>query len=208
MPEQLIRPHGGSLVDLVVNPDRAAELKEQSRNWLSWDLLPRQVCDLELLANGGFSPLRGFLAEEDYEAVCDRMRLADGTLWPMPINLDVSEEIAAQIGPGASLALRDPEGVMLGALEVSELYRPDLAHEAKRVFGSTDKAHPGVAYLLEKVNPVYVAGKLEIVTLPVHYDYKPLRLARLSCGPAFTSWDGKGSWLSRPATRCTAPTSS
>jgi sulfate adenylyltransferase len=177
VPEQLISPHGGALVDLVVNPPRAAELKEQSRNWPSWDLSARQLCDLELLGNGGFSPLRSFLGEEDYEAVCDRMRLSDGTIWPMPINLDITEEKAAELGPGATLALRDPEGVMLAALHVSELYRPDLVHEVKRVFGSTDKAHPGVAYVMDKVNPVYVAGALEVLSPPVHYDYKALRLA-------------------------------
>ena len=125
MPEQLISPHGGVLVDLIATPARGSELKEESRNWPSWDLLPRQLCDLELLANGGFSPLRGFLGEEDYEAVCDRMRLSDGTIWPVPVNLDVTEEKAAELGPGASLALRDPEGVMLAVLHVSELYRPD-----------------------------------------------------------------------------------
>ena len=161
MPEQLISPHGGSLVDLVANPDRAAELKAQSKDWPSWDLAPRQICDLDLLTNGGFSPLRGFLGEEDYEAVCDRMRLADGTIWPMPVNLDIPEENAAALGEGASLALRDPEGVMLAVVHVSELYRPDREHEAKRVFATTDKAHPGVAYLLNKANPVYVAGEID-----------------------------------------------
>lgn len=176
MPDRLIGPHGGALVDLTVNPDRAAALKEQSRQWPSWDLTPRQLCDLELLANGGFSPLRGFLGEEDYESVSERARLADGTLWPMPINLDISEEMAAQLGPGSSLALRDPEGVMLAALHITELYRPDREREAKLVFGSTDKLHPGVAYLLDRTNPVYVAGELEVTNPPVHYDYKSLRL--------------------------------
>jgi sulfate adenylyltransferase len=176
VPDQLIGPHGGALVDLTANPDRAAELKEQSRHWSSWDLTPRQLCDLELLANGGFSPLRGFLGEEDYDSVCTTMRLADGTLWPVPINLDISEEKAAELGPGASLALRDPEGVMLAALHISELYRPDLAQEAKLVFGTTDRLHPGAAYLLERSGPVYVAGQLEVLVPPVHYDYKPLRL--------------------------------
>jgi sulfate adenylyltransferase len=174
--EQLVSPHGGALVDLVVSAERAAELKELSRGWPSWDLEERQLCDLELLVNGGFSPLRGFLGQADYESVCERMRLADGTLWPMPVNLDLPEERAAELGPGVSLALRDPEGVMLAALQVSEVYRPDRQQEAKMVFGTTDKAHPGVAYLLNRANPVYVAGHLEAVHLPSHYDYKSLRL--------------------------------
>ncbi len=191
MPEQLISPHGGPLVDLVAKPDRAAELKAQSKDWPSWDLTPRQICDLDLLANGGFSPLRGFLGEEDYEAVCDRMRLADGTIWPIPVNLDIPEENAAALGEGASLALRDPEGVMLAVLHVSELYRPDREHEAKRVFATTDKAHPGVSYLLGKTNPVYVAGELEVISPPFHYDYKSLRLSPAHLRERFSElgWD-------------------
>jgi sulfate adenylyltransferase len=174
--EHLTRPHGGSLVDLVVSPERAAELKAASRDWPSWDLTPRQLCDLELLANGGFSPLTGFLSQEDYESVCERMRLADGTLWPIPVNLDISEEKAAEVGPGSHLALRDPEGVMVAALHINELYRPDRDREAKLVFGTTDKAHPGVRYLLDQSGPVYVAGQLEVLCLPRHYDYRDLRL--------------------------------
>ena len=97
--DNLIPPHGGELVDLIVDPDRAAELRDASRDWPSWDLTDRQMCDLELLLNGGFSPLRGFLAKADYEGVCRDMRLADGTLWPMPIMLDVTAETAAASKP-------------------------------------------------------------------------------------------------------------
>jgi sulfate adenylyltransferase len=174
--EHLIRPHGGTLVDLMVPESRAAELKAESKHWPSWDLTARQLCDLELLANGGFSPLRGFLSEEDYESVLERMRLADGTLWPIPVNLDLSEEAAGLLGPGASLALRDQEGVMLAALHIAELYRPDHQREAKLTFGTTDRAHPGVAYLLDRAGPVYASGRLEVLSLPHHYDYKALRL--------------------------------
>lgn len=177
MPDQLISPHGGALVDLIVPPARAAELKEQSRGWPSWDLTPRQLCDLEMLANGAFSPLSGFLGEEDYGSVCENMRLADGTLWPVPVTLDITEEKAAELAAGTSLVLRDPEGVMLAVLHVSELYRPDREKEAKLVFGTTDKAHPGAAYLLDRANPVYAAGKLEVAQSPTHYDYKALRLS-------------------------------
>jgi len=92
----------------------------------SWDLTARQLCDLELLATGGFSPLRGFMTRADYEGVCHDMRLASGALWPMPITLDVTEEFAKKLTPGTSkVALRDPEGVMLGVLHVEDVWQPD-----------------------------------------------------------------------------------
>src|SRR5207302_6696480 len=110
------------------------------------DALPiftaRQICDLELLMSGGFSPLRGFMSKADYEGVCHNMKLASGTLWPMPITLDVTEEFAKKLTPGSSkVALRDPEGVMLAVLHVEEVWQPDRAAEAKAVFNSTSKAH-------------------------------------------------------------------
>ena len=169
-------PHGGTLVDLLANDDRAAELKTQSAEWPSWDLTPRQLCDLELLMNGGFSPLNGFLGRADYESVCSAMRLADGTLWTLPVVLDLPEDVAGGLHEGSWLALRDPEGVMLAAIEVNELYRPDREQEAKAVFGTDNREHPGVAHLLQRTHPVYVAGRLECLQLPVHYDFRRLRL--------------------------------
>src|SRR5262249_26032900 len=83
--DHLIAPHGGTLVDLLAAPERAAEIKAASRDWPSWDLTPRQFCDLELLLNGAFSPLTGFMGRADHDAVAKTMRLADGTLWPIPI---------------------------------------------------------------------------------------------------------------------------
>jgi sulfate adenylyltransferase len=176
MAHTLIAPHGGTLVSLIVGPDRAAELKAASKDWLSWDLTPRQLCDLELLANGGFSPLHGFLNRADYDSVCSRMRLADGTLWPMPITLDVPEELASKLSKGDILALRDPEGVMLAALHVEDVWKPDLKAEAQSVFATTNPEHPGVAHLLQRSHPCYVGGRLETLELPIHYDYRGLRL--------------------------------
>jgi sulfate adenylyltransferase len=172
----LIPPHGGETVDLLAHASRIAELKQQSRDWPSWDLTERQSCDFELLANGGFSPLRGFMARPDYESVRDTMRLANGTLWPMPITLDVTDEVAGRIGPGARLALRDSEGVMLAVMNVSEVWQPDRELEAQRVFGTTRRDHPGVDYLMSRVHPNYVGGTLEALQLPLHYDYRSLRL--------------------------------
>jgi sulfate adenylyltransferase len=81
MAQSLIAPHGGTLLNLITGPERATELRAASKTWPSWDLTERQLCDLELLLNGGFSPLKGFLTRADYDSVCSRMRLADGTLW-------------------------------------------------------------------------------------------------------------------------------
>ena len=92
----LIAPHGGELVQLQVPAARAAELKAHSKDWPSWDLSARQLCDLELLMSGGFSPLRGFMNRADYEGVCHNMRLANGTLWPMPITLDVDRRFCQE----------------------------------------------------------------------------------------------------------------
>jgi sulfate adenylyltransferase len=173
----LITPHGGELVDLIAKPERVAALKAQSREWPSWDLTARQLCDLELLMNGGFSPLRGFMTRADYESVCQEMRLASDVLWPMPITLDVTEDFAKSLKPGSStIALRDPEGVMSAVLHVEEVWHPDREAEANSVFGTTSKVHPGVDYLLSKANPWYVGGRIEGMQLPSHYDFKDLRL--------------------------------
>jgi sulfate adenylyltransferase len=172
----LIEPHGGVLVDPIVDEERASELRKQSSDWPSWDLTERQLCDLELLLSGAFSPLRGFMGRADFESVCERMRLADGTIWPIPITLDVPDELAESLEGGKTLALRDPEGVMLAVLHVEEKWRPDRSLEAEKVFGTTDDTHPGVAHLLRRTHPVSIAGVLEGVQLPTHYDYRELRL--------------------------------
>ena len=171
MHSHLISPHGGTLVNLVVDQKRAEELKRLSRDWPSWGLTPRQLCDLELLANGGFSPLRGFLCRSDYESVCEKMRLADGTIWPIPITLDVPEQVAKNLSAGSVLALRDSEGIMLAALHVEDLWQGDLTREAEQTFGSTNPEHPGVAYLQNSTNPWYVGGTLECLQLLNHYDF-------------------------------------
>jgi sulfate adenylyltransferase len=173
----LIPPHGGELVDLIAQPGVADGLKARSREWPSWDLSARQLCDLELLLGGGFSPLRGFMNRADHEAVCNDMRLTSGLLWPMPITLDVTEDFAKSLKPGSSkIALRDAEGVMLAVLHVEEVWQPDRKAEAKAVFNSTSKAHPGADYVMNKANPWYVGGRVEGLQMPSHYDFRALRL--------------------------------
>ncbi|MDY6913555.1 MAG: bifunctional sulfate adenylyltransferase/adenylylsulfate kinase [Planctomycetota bacterium] len=187
MPTHLIEPHGGELADLIVSPQRTAELKELSRDFASWDLTPRQLCDLELLMNGSFSPLKGFLSRADYEGVCKEMRLADGTIWPMPIMLDVAEETARAVKVGDKLAMRDLEGVMLAVLNVEDIWQADLKAEAKKVFGTTNVEHPGVSYLLQNTHPYYVGGTVEGVEAPRHYDYREVRLAPAQLRERFAS---------------------
>jgi sulfate adenylyltransferase len=176
MTNRLVAPHGGALVDLMVAPERRRELVAGARETPSWDLTPRQVCDLELLLSGGFSPLRGFLGPRDYDSVCTSMRLEDGTLWPIPVVLDLPEAAARTLDRRRMLGLRDPEGVLLAVLHVDEVWRPDRIAEAERVYGTTSRAHPGVAHLLDQTYEFYVSGRLEGIEAPRHYDFKTLRL--------------------------------
>ncbi|MYD71688.1 MAG: bifunctional sulfate adenylyltransferase/adenylylsulfate kinase [Acidobacteria bacterium] len=171
----MITPHGGKLVDLFATDADGAGLKEASRDWPSHDLTERQLCDLELLGTGAFSPLTGFMTQPDYDRVCAEMRLADGTLWPIPITLDVSEDLAGSLTPGSRLALRDPEGVMLAVVDVEDIWQPDRAAEAVAVFGTDNPEHPGVAHLLDRTHPCYVGGRVTVVQPVTHYDYRQIR---------------------------------
>ncbi len=168
-------PHGGDLKNLYLPADAAVAAKAVVHEYPSWDLTERQLCDIELLLNGAFSPLDGFLGKDDYDSVVKSMRLASDVLWPIPITLDVSEDFAATIKAGERVALRDLEGVVLAVLDVGDIWMPDKTREAKTVFGTTDEKHPAVHYLQNIANPVYVGGKLLGIEAPTHYDFKHLR---------------------------------
>ncbi len=161
--------------ELYVSYESAQKLKSEAADLPSWDLTPRQICDLELLMNGGFNPLKGFLSEADYTSVVEDMRLGDGSLWPIPITLDVSEAFADSIEVGQDIALRDQEGVILAILSVSDRWTPDKAREAERVFGADDDTHPAVNYLHNKAGKVYLGGPITGIQQPVHYDFKARR---------------------------------
>ena len=171
----ITEPYGGSLKDLHLPSDQADAAKAEASTLKSWDLNPRQACDVEMLLCGAFSPLEGFLGVADYDGVCADMRLADGVLWPVPITLDISQEFADQLAKGESIALRDQEGVVLAILEISDLWMPDLGTEAEQVHGTMDTLHPAVDYLLNQSGPVYLGGKLTGIQVPTHYDCKHLR---------------------------------
>lgn len=169
-------PYGGKLVNLLTSKQKATVLRKLSAHYKSWTLTHRQLCDIELLLNGGFSPLTGFMNKADYDRVCTEMRLADGTLWPMPVTLDVDELFAQNVQHGERIALRDPEGVILAILEVDDVWRPDKVQEARQVFDTNDQAHPAVAYLHNQAGEYYIGGKLIGLELPRHYDFTEMRL--------------------------------
>ncbi|WBU52512.1 bifunctional sulfate adenylyltransferase/adenylylsulfate kinase [Paracoccus sp. SCSIO 75233] len=161
--------------ELYVSDEAAAALKIDAGHMPSWDLTPRQICDLELLMNGGFHPLKGFLSEADYDGVVKDMRLADGSLWPMPITLDVSEKFAEGLEPGTDIALRDQEGVILAVMSVTDKWVPNKSLEAEKVFGADDLAHPAVNYLHNQAGPVYLGGPVKGLQAPTHYDFRGRR---------------------------------
>jgi sulfate adenylyltransferase len=168
-------PNLAPIPELYVSFDSAQKLKHEAAALPSWDLTARQVCDLELLMNGGFFPLKGFMGQADYDGVVENMRLADGTLWPIPITLDVSEKFAETVAPGQDIALRDAEGVILAILSVTDRWTPDKANEAAKVFGADDLAHPAVNYLHNQAGKVYLGGPVTGIQQPVHYDFKARR---------------------------------
>lgn len=170
-------PHGGILQDLVARDASKRDdlLKEASEGQLTqWDLTERQVCDLELILNGGFSPLDGFLTQKDYENVVNESRLASGTLWTIPITLDVDEKFAKSISVGQRVVLTQDGEIPLAILTVKDVYKPNKQLEAKKVFRG-DPEHPAINYLYNQAGEYYVGGSLEAIQLPQHYDYPGLR---------------------------------
>ncbi len=172
---KLMQDNLSPISELYVSHESAQKLKVEAADLVSHDLSPRQICDLELLMNGGFNPLKGFLPEADYDGVVENMRLAAGSLWPMPINLDVSEDFAASLEIGQDIALRDQEGVILATMTVTDRWEPDKAREAEKVFGADDDAHPAVNYLHNQAGKIYLGGPVVGLQQPVHYDFRGSR---------------------------------
>jgi sulfate adenylyltransferase len=161
--------------ELYVSYESAQKMKLEAAELTSHDLTPRQICDLELLLNGGFNPLKGFLSEADYTSVVETMRTTDGAIWPIPINLDVNEKFAKTVELGQDIALRDQEGVILATMTVTDKWVPNKAREAEMVFGADDSAHPAVNYLHNQAGGVYFGGPVIGIQQPVHYDFRGRR---------------------------------
>ena len=159
----------------LVDGAEAERLKSESLDMPSVTLSQRQLCDVELMMNGGFTPLDGFMDRESYAHVLESMRLPGGELWPIPVTLDTGRELAKKMGPGSRVALRDQEGLILAVLDVSATWEPDKRTEAQHVYGTTSERHPSVRHLYERTGDVYVGGRVLGIQLPTHYDYQELR---------------------------------
>lgn len=151
----MISPHGGKLINRVVD---AAEWQSKLTGLPSVDVDAWAVSDIEMIAVGAFSPLEGFLTQKDYEGVVSTMRLADGTVWPIPITLAVSKSEAEKLKTGKDIALTE-NGLAIAILHLEDKYTPNKAVEAEKVFKTTEEAHPGVAHL-NKVGEVFLGGKI------------------------------------------------
>jgi sulfate adenylyltransferase len=173
--EHLITPYKGKLINLLLDETDAERIKKESESYPSITLSQRQQCDLELLVTGALSPLTGFMNQHEYESVVENTRLLDGTVWPLPFYLDLSEEQAAKINVGDKVALHDIEGFMPAVITVESKWRPDKNKEAENIYGTLDTEHPGVDYLMNSVGNVYIGGKVDAVQLPLHYDFETLR---------------------------------
>ena len=191
MSTNLIAPHGGTLCNVMLSGDALEQAKAEALNLPSIALTTRQLCDIELLLNGAFSPLSGFLSQADYDSVVSDMRLSDGTLWPMPITLDVPKTTASAHTTGDRVALRDQTGRLLAILTISDIWQPDKARDATEVFGSTSHQHPAVGYLMNEAGAYYIGGALEGIELPIHYDFHDLRRTPTQTRAMFSeqAWD-------------------
>jgi sulfate adenylyltransferase len=165
-------PYGGALVDLLISDDERAQLTAYAATLPSIQISARAQCDLELLATGAFSPLDRFLGRDDYERVIGEMRLADGTLWPMPITLPVDADAALELH--REVVLRSAKNEMLAILTVEDVYAWDRGEAAQQIAGTRDAKHPLVAEM-GRWGTLNVSGKLRVLGIPQAYDFRELR---------------------------------
>ncbi|GAA6825609.1 sulfate adenylyltransferase [Helicobacter pylori] len=173
--ENTIKPHGGELVNRQVEGTRKEQLISEAQTFPSLTLNPWSLSDLELIAIGGFSPLTGFMGEDDYTNVVENLHLANGLVWSIPITLPVTEAQADTFEIGQQIALYGEDNHLYGVLTLEEKYTYDKANEAQKVYGTTEVEHPGVQKVFEKGN-VYLAGPIELVDRPKHDEFVDFHL--------------------------------
>ncbi|MGF9915705.1 sulfate adenylyltransferase [Paenibacillus ehimensis] len=178
---ETIRPHGGTLIHRVIEGEKRTSLLERAATLYSLKIDAWTISDLDLIGVGAFSPLTGFLGEQDYHSVVERMRLEDGTVWSIPITLAVEPQIARDLAVGQDVALVGAQdGVIYGIIEVQSIYHVDQRKEALKVFKTDDEAHPGVQKLFSRPS-TYVGGPIQVLNRP-----KPDKFEEFYYDPAVT----------------------
>jgi sulfate adenylyltransferase len=180
----LVAPHGGKLVNRVLNSQAAEQARKQAESLPSITLSPREAFDLEMVSIGAFSPIEGFMGRADFERVCREMRLADGTVWPIPVILAPSNDVSAQIQQGQKVALKDDKGRLLGTMRVDEKYPHDKKLETPNVYRTEDPAHPGVA-IVQKQGDTCLAGKVDVINPNHEPEFPEYRLPPAKTRAAF-----------------------
>ena len=175
MSNSIITPHGEKLCTLMQDEKYLNKFNKDILQLKSWTLSDRQLCDIEMILNGGFSPLDGFMNRKDYNSVCEKMRLENNLLWPIPITLDINDELVDTLEINEEIALRDKEGFVIAILTIDDIWTPDKEKEAQQIYQTTDIFHPGVNTLLNETHSTYVGGTLKGIHYPKHYDYPQLR---------------------------------
>ncbi|HEX7331017.1 MAG TPA: bifunctional sulfate adenylyltransferase/adenylylsulfate kinase [Pyrinomonadaceae bacterium] len=170
---ELISPYGGELVDLLAAGEERESIMSRAALLPRLQLKQRNLCDLELLATGAFSPLRKFMGKADYLSVLESMRLADATLFPIPITLPIAPN--PNISEGSEIALADEHNDLLAIMRVEEIYEWNREQEARLAYGTTDPRHPLVAEM-ENWGELCISGEIKVVHLPKYYDFRRLRL--------------------------------
>lgn len=178
---ETIRPHGGTLINRLVEGEQRESLLEHAKGLYPLRINAWTISDLDLIGVGAFSPLTGFMGEQDYHSVVERMRLADGTVWSIPITLGVQDEVIEDLEPGQEVALvGEKDGVIYGIIQVESIYKVDQKHEAVKVFKTDDTEHPGVQKLYTK-HATYVGGPVQVLNRP-----KPEKFEEFYFDPAET----------------------
>jgi sulfate adenylyltransferase len=181
---ETIPPHGGELVDLRLPPDEIEQASEEAGHLPKVSIGRRELSDLEMMAVGALSPLRGFMGEKEYRSVLEQMHLPDGLPWTIPVTLSIDGDEAKRIGGASRVALLSA-GHPVAVLEVEQVYRRDREAEAASVFRTTDLEHPGVK-ALHAAGEYVVAGPVRVIGLPGHTTFQQYRLTPAETRQAFS----------------------
>lgn len=179
-----IAPHGGTLVNRELAGEKRLQAIEHAKELKHFDLDDREASDLEMIGVGALSPLVGFMRKADYDTVVDSMRLSDGLVWALPVTKAVTRQQADTLALGEEIALRDPNGQLMGIMQVTDIYEYDKEREATKCFGTAETAHPGVARLMAQ-GDVLVGGPVQVINRPMHEHFNEYRLTPLETRQRF-----------------------